>query len=81
MHETGLFELTVQPFQRWAPFDKLGPNPTELEIFLLEEPRVIDLCSLADWDIDLRHKVRVWQIGPSEVEGCRKLHSPQKLVV
>lgn len=73
-----LFQVAVQPLERWAPMlaDPSVAGSTA-DVFIIEEqPATIDimrLCGVATWR---RHLILEWQPCESDVGGCIGLEKP-----
>ena len=64
---------TVQPLALWRE-DEV---PRALEVFVIEEPQVVDVVALIGGKSALRHEVFVWVPTVSDVDGCLTLERPQ----
>jgi hypothetical protein len=72
-----LMNVSVQPFRRWSStLDGLESRHC-LEIFIVEEPHVVDALTLLGDDALARDRVRSWTVAKSDVEGCLSLRDPQ----
>ena len=70
--------MSVQAFVEWGK-TPLSGGKRELDVFVVEEPYLVDVLAITGVNGDLRHKMKVWTVGLSDVSGCVNLSRPQPL--
>ena len=75
-----LFEVSVQPLETWSnDLLRNESSSSELHVFPLKDPCVVDILSLAgDFLLD-RSRWQRWTASPGEVDCCIRLASPAQL--
>ena len=74
-----LFTVSVQPLQRWCgPGQAPTGAPTDRsEVYIVEDPRRLDMLSLAGAHLSCSQGIHVWHnAGLSDVDGCVALSAP-----
>jgi len=75
----GVFVISVQPFEEWAPSGSDGQASDTAEVFIAQDPYTVDILAICAGGRDLRDKWRKWCVSDSDVEGCQHLHGPSVL--
>jgi hypothetical protein len=78
----GLFELTVQPLEVWSSSmlsDDYADDQHAAEVFVVDEPLVIDALALCPSDSQSRRDWLQWVPEPSDIEGCLTMTKPEPI--
>ena len=75
----GLFMSTIQELEVWGSHGEELLDKTELEFFVVSDPRKADLIAAFGPRVGRWKDIKVWQSRQSDLEGCLTLHSPSSL--
>jgi hypothetical protein len=59
----------VQPFEIWRG-DSLPSDPLELDIFVLQDPQLVNILDWICPELSRRAATRHWQLCDSDLDGC-----------
>lgn len=69
-----LFGLSVQPLEQWMG---VGVTASHREVFIVQDPCVVDIIEIMGQSLEQRKKVQIWTPDHlSEVQGCVSLINP-----
>jgi hypothetical protein len=74
----GYYQVSAQPLEQWRPWAEEG-LPTELNVFVVEEPSKVDILKLLGVHRNNRALMRKWKQQPSDIDGCVSLVDPQPI--